>query len=108
GVFPREERLEEKGGNLLERNLQPVRARETAVDFAVDIEDSIALRHCADTFQVEGLRPDGEKRKDGDRERDRHRDEEKGKHPAPAAAASLLVDPASSRATGGAREKFHR
>ena len=67
-VFAREQRIDEKWRNFVERNLQPIRAREPAVNLAVDIEDSVALRHLADLFHVEGLRPRAEEEQNAESE----------------------------------------
>ncbi len=50
GVFADEEGLDEMGRHFLERHLQAVGAGESAVDFAVDVEDGVALRHRAEAF----------------------------------------------------------
>ena len=107
GVFAREQRLNEERRNFLERNFQPIGAGQTAVDFAVDVENGVALRHGADPFQVEGLGPDRVEGEHGDDERDRQGNEEEGQHPAPAAAA-LFVRRAGRFPARGAREEFHR
>ena len=43
--------------DFVERNDHSVGAREAAVHLAVDVEDGVPLRHLADLFQVERLRP---------------------------------------------------
>jgi hypothetical protein len=42
---------------LIQRNLQPVRARETTVNFSIDIKDRVALGHFADLLHIEGSGP---------------------------------------------------
>ena len=70
GVFAREQRIDKKRRDFIQRHFQPVRAGQPAVDFAIDVENRVALRHRADAFQVERLRPDGVEREHG-RERRR-------------------------------------
>ena len=55
-IFPDQERIDKKRRDLVEVDLDPVRAGETAVNFAVDVEDGIALRHVA---AVLGVKPTG-------------------------------------------------
>ena len=57
GVFAGEQGVDEKRRDLVQRHHHPIRAREPAVDFAVDVENRIPLRHFADVFQIERLRP---------------------------------------------------
>src|SRR6266446_1568800 len=56
-VLPGQHGIGEKGRDLIERNFQPVRAGETAVNFPVDIEDGVALGHFADLLHIEGSGP---------------------------------------------------
>jgi len=56
-ILPGQHGIDKKGRDLIERNLQPVRAGETAVDFSIDIEDGIALGHFADLLHIEGSGP---------------------------------------------------
>ena len=88
-VFAYEQRLDKERRNFFERDLQPVGAGKAAVDLAVDVEDGIALRHRAETLQVEGLCPDGIEGQDRSDEGERKRDKKKGKDPTPAAAVFL-------------------
>jgi hypothetical protein len=88
-VFPCHQRIDEKRRDFVERNDHPIGARETAVDFAVDVEDGVALRHRADAFQVERLRPDGVEHEHGGQRRRGQQQEKKNEEPAPAAAASF-------------------
>src|SRR5260370_32997638 len=64
-VFAREQRVDEKRRDFIERNAQTIRARETAVDFSIDIEDGVALWHRADFFHVEARSPRPVKKKQG-------------------------------------------
>src|SRR5712692_9368878 len=65
GVFARQQSIDEKRRNFVERNAQPVRASETAVNFSVEIEDGVALRHGPDFFHVEARSPRAVKKKQG-------------------------------------------
>src|ERR1700682_5093448 len=58
-VLARQERIDKKRRDLIQRHLQPVRAGEPAVDFPIHVEDRVALRHITDGFQAERLPPDG-------------------------------------------------
>ena len=62
-VFARQHRIDEKRRDFVKRNLQPIRAGQAAVNFSVDVEDGVALRHFADLLHVEGLRPRPVKKK---------------------------------------------
>jgi hypothetical protein len=106
-VLAYEQRLDKERRNLFERNLQPVRAGKTAVDFAVDVEDGIALRHRPETLQIEGLCPDGIEGQDRGDEGEWERDKKKGKDPTPA-APGFLAPPRGWLARSGARKELHR
>jgi len=58
-VLPHQQRIDECRRNFIQRNDQPVRSRQPAINFPINVEDSIALGHFADLFHVEGLRPGG-------------------------------------------------
>ena len=57
GVLARQERIDEKRRDFIERDPQPVCAGKSAVNFSIDIEDGVALRHGPDFFHVETGRP---------------------------------------------------
>ena len=109
GVFAREQRLDKKWRNLFERNLQPIRTRQSAVDFAVDVENRVAFRHRAEAFQIEGLRPDrieGENRdRDGERKTRREINARIQRQPR---RRRFLLGALLVLRGAGAREKFHR
>ena len=75
GIFPDEERVDKEGRDFVQRDLDPVRAGETAVDFAVHVEDGVAFRHVADLFQVERLRPERVEKQDAEDRDDRQPEE---------------------------------
>ena len=57
GVFSRQQRINESGRDFIQRNNEPVRSRQPAINLSVNIENSIAFRHFADLLHVEGVRP---------------------------------------------------
>ena len=98
-VLARDHRIDEKRRDFVQRHLEPIRTREPAVNFSIDIEDRVALRHVSYLLHVEGLRPDGVERQDGEERRERQR--QQGEFPPdPEFAPAFLVR--------GAREKLHR
>ena len=56
-VFAREQGVDKKRRNFIERHAQPVRAGEPTVYFSVDIEHCVAFRHRAHFFHVEARGP---------------------------------------------------
>ena len=60
-VLADEQRVDKKRRDFAQRNFESVRAGQAAVNFTIDIEYGVALRHFADLFQVEGLGPDAVK-----------------------------------------------
>ena len=60
-VFPHQQGVDESRRNFVQRNDQPIRSCQSAINFPINIENSIALRHFADLFHVEGVRPGGVK-----------------------------------------------
>ena len=99
-VFPGQDRVNEIRRDFVERDLHPIRAGESAVDFAVDVEYGVALRHVADLFQVIGLRPDRVEKEDGENEHDGQ--PEKRELPGNADASPALFS------SGRAHEEVHR
>ena len=98
-VLACDHRVDKKRRDFVQRHLQPIRTREPAVNFSIDVEDRVALRHVAHLLHVEGLRPDGVERQDGEERRERQR--QQGEFPPdPEFAPAFLVR--------GAREKLHR
>ena len=65
-VLARQHRTDEERRDLAQGNLQTVRAGQAAVNFSIDIINRVSLRHFADIFHVEGLRPRPVKEKDGE------------------------------------------
>ena len=56
-VLAGEERIDKERRDFIERNTQPIGAGEAAVNFSIDIEHGVALRHCTDFFHVEARSP---------------------------------------------------
>jgi hypothetical protein len=60
-IFTREQRIDKKRRDFIQRHLEPVRAGQPAVDFPIHVENRVPFRHLIDVFQVERLRPRGVK-----------------------------------------------
>src|SRR5207253_5191066 len=88
--------IDKKRRNLIERNFQPVRSGEAAVNFSVDIKNRIAFRHLADFLRVECRGPAGVKKKHSETGR---RDQSKQRE-LPAVTEEFALS--------GASEEFHR
>jgi hypothetical protein len=56
-IFARQQRLNECGRDFIQRNNEPVRSRQPAINLSVNVKNGITLRHFPDLFHVEGVRP---------------------------------------------------
>src|SRR5204862_3063884 len=56
-VFSRQQRINECWRHFIQRNDEPVRSGQSAINFSVNIENGIAFRHFPDLLHVEGLCP---------------------------------------------------
>ena len=70
-VFAGQQGVDEKRRYFVERDLHPICARETAVNFSVHVEDGVPLWHVADFFQLVGLRPDRVEKENAENQNDR-------------------------------------
>src|SRR5207244_8741199 len=56
-VFSRQQRVDECRCHFIQRNDEPVRSCKSAINFSINIENGIPLRHFPDLLHVEGLCP---------------------------------------------------
>ena len=56
-IFTRQQRINECWRHFIQRNDEPVRSGQSAINFSVNIENGIAFRHFPDLLHVEGLCP---------------------------------------------------
>src|SRR6266446_1284056 len=100
-ILPGQHGIDKKGRDLIERNLQPVRAGETAINFSIDIEDGVALGHFAHLLHIKGSGPGSEEKENA--QTAGHEQAEKRKLPA---ETKKFAAPLPSRLS--ASEQFHR
>ena len=74
-IFTCKDRFDKIRSDFIERHLHPIGAGQTAVDFPIDVEDRVSLRHVTDCFQVKSLCPEGVKHEHAEQSDKRQRDQ---------------------------------
>ena len=57
GVFSRQQSIDECRRHFIQRNDEPVRSSQSAINFSVNIENGIPFRHFPDLLHFKGLCP---------------------------------------------------